>query len=295
MRVRDDHSRTFGDFCLFLSGWRRSDDSDSGSRSDAVWEWLKRKRRSEVPTVRQVTIGEVQISSGRIILADPMSMYDAVEIEGVPTGRFSVHAQIIRYPEGGERIAKVGMRCSSKVSETRRTIATIGVDSATVVMMDAEVNERHWQEVGPERIGHIGIPEHRTVARLIEKQVGLKSHPTSPISSDFQEPISEDLEKRITEYLQSFPQYAEFTFMYFSIKTMNTFERIQEAMSDRLWTEMVLDKSTEASLLVFRSGFGDGSYSVDGLHCSDELVGVEIEFIGPAQDKVLEAFPILRY
>jgi hypothetical protein len=34
---------------------------------------------------------------------------------------------------------------------------------------------------------------------------------------------------------------------------------------------------------------------VVGLYRSGELVGAEVEFIGPAQDEILEAFPILRY
>jgi hypothetical protein len=36
-------------------------------------------------------------------------MYDPVKIEDVPSGRHSVHATIIRYPEGGERIAKIAI------------------------------------------------------------------------------------------------------------------------------------------------------------------------------------------
>lgn len=95
--------------------------------------------------------------------------------------------------------------------------------------------------------------------------------------------------------MQTFPEYSKFTFMYFRVKTMNTCEHIQEAMRDQFWTEVVLDEVCGASLLAFSSGFGDGRYSVEGLYHSGELVGVEIEFIGPAQDKILEAFPMLRY
>ena len=169
------------------------------------------------------------------------------------------------------------------------------MDSATVVAVDADVYEQHWKEVGSERIGQIGIPEHRKIARLIEKRFGLKSRQVNVVVSEFEEPISEELEKEIQAYLQTFPEYAEHTFFYFRVKTMNTFERISEAMRERRWAEVVLDEVSGASLLAFSSGFGDGRYPVEGLYNSGELAGVEVEFIGPAQDKILEAFPILRY
>jgi hypothetical protein len=169
------------------------------------------------------------------------------------------------------------------------------VDSATVIAVDRRAYEQHWQEVGPSRIGHIGTPEHRKVARLIEKQFGLKSRKVSAVVSEFEEPISEELEAKITTYLETFPEYADFSFMYFRVKTMSTRERIQEAMRDGLWAEVVLVQPNGPSLLAVSSGFGDGSYPVEGVHSSGKLMAVEVEFIGPAQDKILKAFPILRY
>jgi hypothetical protein len=242
-----------------------------------------------------MTIGEVQVLSGVLLLADPMHIYDPIRIEGVPQGQVPVRAQVICYPEGGQRIAKVGFTFQPGAPEKRQALGTIGVDSAKVIAVDADVYQRHWKEVGSERIGHIGIPEHRKVARLIEKKFGLKSWQVNPITSEFEGSISEELEARIVEYLQTFPEYAEFTYMYFSVKTMNTFECIQEAMRDRLWTEVILDESSGARLLAFVSGFGDGSYPAEGLYSSQGIVGAEIELIGPAQDEILEAFPILRY
>ena len=43
------------------------------------------------------------------------------------------------------------------------------------------------------------------------------------------------------------------------------------------------------------SGFGDGRYTVEALSRGGELLAVEVRFIGPEQEPILEAFPMLRY
>lgn len=48
-------------------------------------------------------------------------------------------------------------------------------------------------------------------------------------------------------------------------------------------------------MFAVKTGYGDGEYHVDGLYDGDELRAVEVEFIGPQRDEILEAFPILRY
>jgi len=123
----------------------------------------------------------------------------------------------------------------------------------------------------------------------------LRSREVSFCQSEFEQPISQQLEARITAYLQTFPEYAEYTFMYFRVETKNSFDRILEAVADRLWDEVILDESSGASLLVVSAGFGDGTYPVEGLCGGGELRAVEVEFIGPAQDEMLKAFPLLRY
>jgi len=240
-------------------------------------------------------IGEVCCRSGTILLADPMLIFDPVRIDGIPPGQVPIGAEIIRYPEGGRRIAMVHLCVRRIEPDSRRVLGEVGVDSATVVAIDAQTYERCWQNVGPDRIGVTGTPrEHRKVARLIGERFGLHHRKVNSLRSEFLEPISEELEAEITAYLQTFPEYATFPCMYFRILTNDTSDRISAAMLERLWCELELDPAQGESLLAFGSGFGDGSYPVEGFYRGDELVAVEVRFIGPEQDAILEAFPILR-
>lgn len=261
-----------------------------------MWNWFKRKRISKSPTISQERIGEVQVRCGTIFIADPIFISDPVRIEAVPPGLVPVSAIFIHYPEGGLRIARIGLRFRPGDAESQQTLGQVGVDSATVVVLDAQTYRECWKEVGPERIGQTATPKHhRRVAQLIEKQFGLRSREVNDLHSEFLEPISEELEARITAYLKTFPEYAEYPFFFFRIETGNTFERIQQAMGEKQWATVVLDAGSSASLLAVSSGFGDGTYPVEGLYRSGELVGVEVEFIDPEMDETLRAFPILRY
>jgi hypothetical protein len=133
------------------------------------------------------------------------------------------------------------------------------------------------------------------VAGLIEKRFGLKWRPLNGFQSQFLEPIDEALEREITEYLQTFKEYADYPFMYFRVET-NNIDRVLEAMSESSFREVVLndDGDETKSLIAFSSGFGDGSYDLVGVYSEDQLLAIEMTFIGPEQDRILEGFPLLR-
>jgi hypothetical protein len=257
--------------------------------------WFQRKQSRDPPTLIAATIGEVKISSGSLLIADPSWLHGPVQIEEIPRGRMPVEVEIIRYPEGAPHIKKIAMRFQPGQAESRRALGDVEVESARVVLLDAATYERYWQEVGPERIGLTSTPKHHLrVAELIRKKFGLKSREISMIHSRFLEPISQEMESRIVAFLKTIPEYAEYAFMYFRVETGNTFQRLQQAMAHAHCCEMVLDEASGANLVAVTSGFGDGSYQVEGLYRSQDLLGIEIEFIGAAQDKVLDSFPHLR-
>jgi hypothetical protein len=257
-----------------------------------VWGWFRGKRAPDEPVFRRETIGEVRCRSGTLLLADPMLIFDAVRVEGVPAGRVSVIAELIRYPEGGVRVAMIQLRVREGEPDSRRELGSVGVDSAKMVVVDEQTHARCWKEVGPDRIGRASSPKHREIAHLIGKRFGLRHRELNFIASVFREPISEELEAEITAYLQTFPEYAQYPYMYFRVETNSTADRVRDAMTDRLWCELELGPGE--SLVAVTSGFGDGAYTVEGLYRGEELLAAEVRFIGPEQDAVLEAFPVLR-
>jgi hypothetical protein len=261
-----------------------------------MFGWLKRRRTPRQPSVHHQVLGELLCHSCVLLLADPSSIYDPVKVEGVPTGRHRVQASLIRFPEGGKRVAKIAIRFRPGDADERRILGSIGVNSATVVALDEATFQSHWKEVGAARIGRTGTPkDHRRVAKLIGDQFGLEWRKVDFLHSEFVAPISEEMESRIMAFLQTFPQYATYPFMFFRIETRNSMDRVSEAMRGRRWSEVVLDEDSAAHLMAVSSGFGDGRYEVEGLYNAGKLLAVEVEFIGPAQDRILEAFPILRY
>ena len=83
-------------------------------------------------------------------------------------------------------------------------------------------------------------------------------------------------------FLKTFPEFAEFPFMFFRVETGNTVSKLHKAMLGHRWCEIVLDEPSGANVVGVSSGFGDGTYRVEGLFQSQDLLGIEVEFIGPS-------------
>lgn len=258
-----------------------------------MFRWFNRK--PPPPEVRQISIGEVNCPSGVLLLADPL-FYNSVRVSGVPPGRHAVMANVIQYPEGGVRVARVGMSFQPCERNENRTLGTIDVDSAKIILIDESIHQRYWQDAGSERIGMTTFPgEDRGVRQLLIDKFGLTWHQDKHGRSVFNEPISPELEDRIKNYLQTIPRFADYPFLYFVVKTGNSWERICEVMDEQDWGEVVLDEAADARILAVTSGFGDGSYEVTGWYTGNQLQVVEVEFIGPDQEHLLKAFPQLKY
>lgn len=175
-------------------------------------------------------------------------------------------------------------------------LGEIAVDSGAVALVDAGVREQFWRQEGQARIGVVSTPQHRTIAELLRQRFGLQSKPVSRFRSDLTRPVSHDVEEEIIAYLKTLPEYAEYPFMYFRVETRNTCDQLHEGLDgQRLWCELVLDKASGGNVLAFSSGFGDGCYSAYGVRGGGRWSRAVVQFIGPRQEKLLEAFPVLRY
>ena len=249
--------------------------------------WFNRKPK---PTVRDERIGTVRTDSGTLLLADPTYLSaDSLRIDGLPPGVHPVTARLIRYPEGGQRVAAIALGVRPGRGD-RRPLGEVGVDSAKVALLDEQAYRDHWHDVGPERVG-VSISED--AIRLIGERFGLRWRRRDDCYFAFDEPIPVAREADIRAFLAGQPKYAKFAAIHFMIRTGDTAGRVADALLERWWAEVEL--APGAGVFAVSSGFGDGSYPVEGVYGPDGLRAVEVTFIGPEQDELLAAFPALRY
>lgn len=258
-------------------------------------DWFTLKRDPAIPICRQSEIGTVRVESGCLLLGDPTYISDMTRIDGIPSGEHSVHALSVRYPAGFSRLAKIGIRFQPGITDSQRKIGGFDVESGMAVVADCDVIQQHWAEVGPARIGISCGKDSRRVAKLIEKQFGVKWVPRSITSMKSVQPISEQLEEQITAYLQTFPEFEKYTFIYFSIHTENSYDRVAASLQNGAWNEVELDPISHAALLVMSTGYGDGQYDLFGIFQGNKLLGIECEFFGVEMDEALIGAPALCY
>jgi hypothetical protein len=261
-----------------------------------VLDWFRHKREPQSPSVLRQVAGTLRVHSGAVLLGDPMYLPDGLRLENVRAGCHPVVALVLDYPEGGRRVAAIELEFRPGAASAPDKLGEVAVDSACVALLDAQTHEQLWKEDGAARIGVLATPQHRKIATLLKERFSLEFEPVNPIRSELVQAVDQELEKQIIAYLETIPEYAEYPFLHFRVETRNTMEQLQDDLhSQGLWCEHVLDKASGANILAFTSGFGDGCYPAYGIREKGELAKVAVEFIGPAQEKVLAAFPFLRY
>lgn len=236
--------------------------------------WRPRRR----PWRERLTIGEVAVSSGCLLLADPMYIANPVVVEGVPAGRHPVTADVIHYPEC-TKVARVALRFAPGKDDPARQLATLPIDSAKMVVIDREDYNRYWTETGPDRLGVVCTARDWKMVDLLKKHFNLDCVPVHAAQADVVQPIPPDLENRIEALLKSIPEYADFPFIHFHVQTNNTFERVN--CTGEAWRMIVIDQQTGTSLLTASTGNGDGVYPVYGHFAGQRLTGLEIPFMEP--------------
>jgi hypothetical protein len=232
---------------------------------------------SNRPSVTRLPIGEIVVSSGCLLLADPQYIEVPLAVEHVPVGKSPVTADVIYDPRGSPRVAKVLFQFGGLDDSPLKEIGHIPVDSAKMVAIDRQAYETCWQKTGPDRIGVIPTPGNKAVVALLKKHFNLDCVQINAVRAEVIQPVPLDVEERINELLRSIPEYAQFSFMHFYVQTNDTFDKVNW-MPDP-WGTIVLDGQSDTSLLAFNTGYGDGTYRVFGRFNNGVAAGLEIMFI----------------
>src|SRR5262245_28164258 len=127
-----------------------------------------RQEAPERPIVRRHRVGLLKVFSGAVLVEDLSCCID-VRLRPVPNGEHPVMADVIHYPEGGRRVAKVVMRFGPVRGRRKDLLGEVGVNSAKVLLTDARTRNRARWRAGPERLGVI-VTYH---ARRLQKRFGL--------------------------------------------------------------------------------------------------------------------------
>src|SRR5436309_5192059 len=88
------------------------------------------------------SIGEIEITSGRLVLGDPPGLNSPLVLANVPNGRFPVVATVWEHPRNGSKtIAAVAMAFGRQSPSTNSETCEVTIDGATAMIADP----RRWE------------------------------------------------------------------------------------------------------------------------------------------------------
>lgn len=261
---------------LGFVGMGRSDD-DERQKFLALIDALNAENQGGPPTTIERHLGNLAVRSGVLVFGDPQCL-PAVVLPNIDADQVSISAKLWQYPSGGVRV--IGLRITignDPVCDAPHKIGELGIDSATLVVADQADIDEHWTETGKDRIGVISTAADDSLLRELTKRFKLRTVQNNPVSTEVIGPVSEALEREIEDYLKSIPKYANYPFLYFSVRTNNSFDR---AISlDTQWDFMPVGNDDYPLMFVCRTGRGDGIYDVYCQYAGDVPQIVSIDFI----------------
>ena len=243
-------------------------------------ESMNREALGGTPTEVCRRIGTLALPSGALVMNDPQEMPNTAgnRFVGLAAREAEITVTLWQYPSGYEKTVALQLQFGDFPAETsRREIGSLGIDSAKIVVAAAEDLERHWTEIGPDRIGKITTARDDTVKRLLTKRFGLKTRQVSDITAEVVGPVSEALETEIVAYLKTIPQYADFPIIYFRVQTNNSFDRVN--YFDGPYGLLPIGNEPTPVLLTCGTGHGDGRYTIYGAFSGERLCRIEVDFL----------------
>jgi hypothetical protein len=252
--------------------FRRSDDDER----QRIIDWIL-SFKAEEPTRVHRELGTLQVPSGVLTIGDPQYVPD-VEVSNIMEQQISISASLLEYPNGGVRVAGLKISVGGDVITSRgRKIGCLGIDSAKVVVGDKADIERFWTETGPDRIGEISLAPDTKVLKLLQKRFRFDVVQTNIVTAQIVDPVSEALEEEITNYLKRFRKYRQFPYSWFTVRTNNSFERVN--YMDDPWNFMPIGNGSFPMMFACFTGLGDGVYDVYCDYSAESPSVISVSFI----------------
>lgn len=234
------------------------------------------------PEVIEYEMGQLSVPSNTLAIGDPQYL-PALNVSGLATGVATLSATLWQYPSRATTLIALHITSDPATgSDHEQQVGEIGIDSAKVVVADKEALAEYWTETGKDRIGVVSTARDQKLLKILSKRFKLRFEPVAAIRAEAAEPISEELEKEILSYLETIPRYADFTFMYFHVRTNNSFDRVN--FMHQAWGFMPIGNADQPEMFACTTGRGDGVYPVTARYAGDKVVAVTIPFIGTHAD-----------
>jgi hypothetical protein len=107
------------------------------------------------PAMEKYSIGDIQIESGTLLLADLRRTIDALVVENLVPGTWPVLAEVLVSPQGGRQIGRVTLKRGDADPATRALLGEVAVDSGHLVMIERTVYQQFWKHEGPDRTSDV--------------------------------------------------------------------------------------------------------------------------------------------
>lgn len=207
-------------------------------------------------------LGRLEVKSGSILLGDPQDVAGGVEIANISVDQIEISASLWKYPLGRESVIALRLELGKPTRDgVRRKVGEVGIDTATLVIVDKVDFKENWAEVGNDRIGFISTRRDDAVLQILTTEFRLKTTRDNQFTARIADPVSNELEEEIIAYLKTKPEYADYPFLHFCVHTNNTFDRTMEMKG--AWEFMPVGNEPTPLMFVSGTGRGDGVYDVE--------------------------------
>jgi hypothetical protein len=200
-------------------------EKDKLRRFLALGDALNAAAGGGLPATVDQHLGTLKVRSGALVLGDPQYI-PSLELPNIAADEAAISARLWQYPSGGATVIALRINlgaCSQCDPATK--IGQLAIDSAALVIADKADFDEHWTDTGPDRIGVISTAPDDKLLRELTRRFKLRTVQVDSISAEIVGAVSESLEREIKEYLRSIPEYAQFPFMEFHVRTNNSFDR----------------------------------------------------------------------
>lgn len=153
-----------------------------------------------------ITAGTVRIDSGSFLVSDPVYLPDILPqltvTASVPPGSYEVKVLEGEMAEWGTRIVRVRVLFVEEMPNYKRMLGSVGIDSASVVVVDPAHMFQEWVVTGPNRDGLVVGANREEIARLLEtNSFGVSERDEWSIA--LTDPLSNEAEKRAAALIES--------------------------------------------------------------------------------------------